>query len=216
MVPLLECKAVEFSYPERSVLKGIDLRIGEGEKIGLTGPNGAGKTTLLRIFMGLERPQAGEILFRGKPCQSEEDWRKLRREVGLVFQDPDDQLFCPTVEEDLAFGPLNLGISREEVKQRVRTTLEQLGLKGFEKRITYRLSGGEKRLIALGTVLTMSPRLILLDEPTGDLDPQNIKKITTLLAALPVSLLVVSHDLEFLKAICQRIFCLKDGKLEAA
>jgi cobalt/nickel transport system ATP-binding protein len=102
MIPLLESKGIEFSYPERPVLKGIDFRIGEGEKIGLTGPNGAGKTTLLRIFMGLERPQAGEILFRGIPCQKEEDWRQLRREVGLVFQDPDDQLFCPTVEEDLA------------------------------------------------------------------------------------------------------------------
>ncbi len=213
MKPLLELRNVVFSYPEKPVFFGLNLILEEGKRLGLMGPNGAGKTTLLRLILGLEKPKEGKILFKGKRLVQERDFYPLRREIGLVFQDPDDQLFCPTVEEDLAFGPLNLGLSREEVAQRIEEVVNLLGLKGLEKRYTYKLSGGEKRLVALGTVLTMRPRFILFDEPTGDLDPDNIKKLLFLLQDRLDSFLVVSHDYFFLEQVCDEILWLEKGIL---
>ena len=214
MSPFLALEDITFSYPEKVIFEDFSLALYPEKKIGLMGPNGAGKTTLLRLLLGLERPQKGLLYFQGQPCRNERDLRELRKQVGLVFQDPDDQLFCPTVAEDLAFGPLNLGLPREEVKKRVQRTLKLLGLEGFEDRVTYRLSGGEKRLVALGTILTMSPKLILLDEPTGDLDPQNQKKLINILKKLPVALFIVSHERSFLRAVCQEIWYLENGKLQ--
>ncbi len=214
MSSLIELRNVTFGYPERPLFKDFHFRILEGQRLGLMGPNGAGKTTLLRLLVGLEKPFQGELLFRGKVCSSEKDLRVLRRHVGLVFQDPDDQLFCPTVGEDLAFGPLNLGLPRQEVKRRVKETLSLLELEDFEEKVTYRLSGGEKRLVALGTVLTMKPSLLLLDEPTGDLDPRNIQKLERLLPSLGSSYLIVSHDQQFLQSVCDEIFWLEDGRLK--
>jgi len=213
MSALLELRKVSFAYDARPLFQEFDFALFPGQKIGLMGPNGAGKTTFLRLLVGLERPEAGQLLFRGAPCEGEEELRALRREVGFVFQDPDYQLFCPTVEEDLAFGPLNLGLPRGEVKRRVEETLALLGLEGFEKKITYRLSGGEKRLVALGTVLTMEPQALLLDEPTGDLDPKNILKLQEILLALPKALLVVSHDQAFLETVCEEVFWLEKGQI---
>ncbi|WP_457755624.1 energy-coupling factor ABC transporter ATP-binding protein [Thermodesulfatator indicus] len=210
---LLEIRNLHFGYPTRPIFKDFNFSLSPGEKIGLMGPNGAGKTTLLRLIVGLLKPERGEIIYNGRVCQSEKDFRLLRREVSLVFQDPDDQLFCPTVAEDIAFGPLNLGVPREKVPKLVKQVLELLGLQGFEKRITYRLSGGEKRLVALGTVLAMDPQVLLLDEPTGDLDPQNIERLIKILNKLPAAKLIVSHDLEFLKATTEKIYWLEEGNL---
>ena len=213
MSALLELRQITFGYKEAPLFEGFNFRLFPGQKIGLMGPNGAGKTTLLRLLVGLEKPKKGRLLFRGRPCVEERDLQALRREVGLVFQDPDHQLFCPTVEEELAFGPLNLGLPRKEVKRRIEEVLSLLGLEGFEERITYRLSGGEKRLIALGAVLTMKPSCLLLDEPTGDLDPHNIGKLEEILTRLSLSLLVVSHDQTFLESVCEEIFWLENGIL---
>ena len=213
MKPLLELKDITFSYGEHLIFSGLNLSLWEGQRLGLAGPNGAGKTTLLRLMLGLERPRAGAIYFRGQKLEREKDFYPLRREVGLVFQDPDDQLFCPTVEEDLAFGPLNLGLGRKEVARRVKEVLALLGLEGFEKRYTYKLSGGEKRLVALGAVLTMKPRFLFLDEPTGDLDFSNIKKLVSILKESVPSYLVVSHDLSFLEEVSQEILWLEGGQL---
>ena len=213
MTPLVELKDISFSYPERPLFTKLNLALWPGQRLGLTGPNGAGKTTLLRLILGLEKAQGGEILFEGRLLQKEKDFYPLRQKIGLVFQDPDDQLFCPTVEEDLAFGPLNLGLSREEVARRLAEVIELLGLKGFEKRYTYKLSGGEKRLVALGTVLTMRPQFLLLDEPTGDLDQKNLEKLLFILKEHLSSYLVISHDLAFLEEVCTEIFWLENGKL---
>ncbi len=214
MKPLLEFKNLSFGYPGRPLFEGFNFSLKEGSRIGLIGPNGAGKSTLLRLMLGLERPKAGKIYFRGQELKKERDFYPVRREIGLLFQDPEDQLFCPTVEEDLAFGPLNLGLSRQEVAKRVAEVLQFLGLRGFEKRLTYRLSGGEKRLVALGSILTMQPKYILLDEPTGDLDWKNFQKLVSLLQNKMTSFLVVSHDFEFLELVCEEIFWLEKGRLE--
>ena len=214
MKPLLELKDLSFGYPGRPLFEGLNFSLQEGARIGLIGPNGAGKSTLLRLMLGLERPHGGKIYFRGQEVKKESDFYPVRREIGLLFQDPEDQLFCPTVEEDLAFGPLNLGLSRQEVARRVVEVLQMLGLEGFEKRLTYRLSGGEKRLVALGAVLTMEPRFLLLDEPTGDLDWKNFQKLVSLLQHKIPSYLVISHDFEFLELVCEEILWLEEGRLE--
>ncbi len=213
MKPILELRDITFGYEDRLLFQGLNLSIPRGRRLGLMGPNGIGKTTLLRLIVGLIKPLEGEIVYKGRSCRSEADFRWLRREVGLVFQDPDDQLFCPTVAEDIAFGPLNLGLPRKEVKRIVRQTLALLGLEGFEDRVTYRLSGGEKRLVALATVLAMSPKILLLDEPTGDLDAQNTEKLLNILPRLTAAQLIVSHDLEFLQAVTDEIWWLEDGRL---
>ncbi len=213
MTPILALEGLSFGYPGRPLFEGLDLALYPGERVGLMGPNGVGKTTLLRLIVGLLRPSSGNIRYEGRPCQTEEDFRFLRRNVGLVFQDPDDQLFCPTVAEDIAFGPLNLGVPRKQIPQLVSSILKLLGLEGFEDRVTYRLSGGEKRLVALGTVLAMSPKVVLLDEPTGDLDPKNIQKLIEILRGLSAAQLIVSHDFDFLQAVADNIYWFEDGVL---
>ncbi len=214
MKPILELRNITFGYENQPLFQGFNLSLLPGRRLGLMGPNGVGKTTLLRLIVGLIKPCEGEVVYKGKSCRSEADFRLLRREVGLVFQDPDDQLFCPTVAEDIAFGPLNLGLPRKEVKRIVRQTLALLGLEGFEDRVIYRLSGGEKRLVALATVLAMSPKVLLLDEPTGDLDTQNTEKLLHILPRLSAAQLIVSHDLDFLQAVTDEIWWLEAGRLK--
>ena len=162
----------------------MDFALYPDRKIGLYGPNGSGKTTFFRLIMGLAAPQEGRILFHGRPLETEKDFRELRCKVGLVLQHAEDQLFCPTVLEDVAFGPLNLGCNQDEARDRAASTLERLGLAGFENRLTHRLSGGEKKLVSLATVLVM--------------EPEARQRIIGVLKTLPTARIIISHDWDFL------------------
>jgi cobalt/nickel transport system ATP-binding protein len=214
---LVSLEGVSFAYdPRRPVLAGCDLRIAPGERVGLVGPNGSGKSSLLALVMGLVRPAAGRVEVFGQARAAEADFHAIRGRAGLLFQDPDDQLFCPTVAEDVAFGPLNLGLARDGARRVVAETLAELGLTGYEDRITYKLSGGEKRLVALATVLAMKPELLLLDEPTAGLDDEAERRVCEVLVRLPQAMLIVSHDHPFLQRLATRTLRLVRGRLEPA
>ena len=193
------------------VLRGVNLTLAAGEKIGLSGGNGSGKTTLLHAALGLVEISSGHVTLLGQPCRTEHDFRRFRGRVGLVFQDADDQLFSPTVAEDVAFGPLNQGRPRDEVRQIVARTLENLGLGGYENRPTHQLSGGEKRLASLATVLAMSPEVLLLDEPTLGLDESSERRLLDILAALPQAIIIVSHDRKVMSRLTSRLIHLDGG-----
>jgi cobalt/nickel transport system ATP-binding protein len=213
--PLINIRDVDFSYsPDRPVLCGCGFRLDPGQRIALTGANGSGKTTLLHLIVGLVRPGAGSVEVFGKARREEADFHEVRRRIGLLFQDSDDQLFCPTVAEDVAFGPLNLGLKRDQVRHIVSQTLGDLGLTGYENRITYQLSSGEKRLAALATVLAMQPDVLLLDEPTNSLDEQSTQRLLEILRRLPQAMILVSHDREFREKLTDQAFLLNQGHLE--
>lgn len=213
--PLVRLDHVDFAYaPGRPVLEGCSLAIGAGERVGLVGANGSGKTTLLHLIVGLVRPTGGRVEAFGKARVREADFHEVRRRVGLLFQDSDDQLFCPTVAEDVAFGPLNLRKPRGEVRAVVARTLDALGLAGYEDRVTYKLSGGEKRLVALATVLAMEPDVLLLDEPLSGLDEEVQRRVTDILLRLPQAMLIVSHDREFLAHAATRTLRLLNRRVE--
>jgi len=213
--PLIHLRNISFSYmPGRPVLDGLNLEVRRGDRIGLTGANGSGKTTLLHLLVGLLKPSQGEVRIGGQARRKEEDFHDVRGRVGLLFQDPEDQLFCPTVAEDVAFGPFNLGRSRAEVEAVVRETLDDLGLRGFEDRVTYRLSFGEKRLVSLAAVLAMKPEALLLDEPTAGLDKHVFERITGILKRLDLTLLVVSHDETFLRQVTSSHLTLEQGRIK--
>jgi len=199
MKPLIGVYDLSFAYPcGRCVLEHVHLELYPGQRLGLAGPNGTGKTTLLQLLVGLLVPQQGRIEIMGRVMHGEEDFVRARREIGFLFQNADDQLFCPTVLEDVAFGPLNMGCTPDEARTIARSTLKQLGLEGFEDRITHKLSGGEKKLVSLATILSMSPRILLLDEPTTGLDETTRERIIQVLNDLDVAMIVVSHEKEFL------------------
>lgn len=205
---------LDFAYDAgRPVLRQCSFHLEAGQRVALRGANGSGKTTLLHLIVGLLRPKSGRIEVFGAPRVAERDFYEVRRRVGLVFQEADDQLFCPTVVEDVAFGPLNLGLPRDRVRQIVAETLDAVGLGGYEHRITYKLSSGEKRLAALATVLAMQPEVLLLDEPTSGLDEQATERLTGLLARLPQAMLVVSHQPEFCRRVTDRTVTLVDGRI---
>ena len=211
---LFRLSGIRFGHePERPVLDGADFVLRPGERVGLTGPNGAGKTTLLHLMVGLLAPQQGEVEAFDRPRRSEADFREVRARAGLLFQDADDQLFCPTVAEDVAFGPLNLGRTRAEVRAIVAETLGRLGLAGFEDRLTTRLSGGEKRLVALATVLAMQPEALLLDEPTAGLDEATEHRLGAILLGLPQAMVIISHDRAFLERLATRRVAVREGRL---
>ncbi len=212
--PFLELRNIGYSYPgqDSPLLEKINFRI-SNERIGLTGSNGCGKTTLFQIIMGLLKASEGEILLQGKTIAGEKDFRLLRSRLGFLFQDSDDQLFSPTVLEDVAFGPLNLGATPEEARTLSIRTLEQLGLKDFEDRITHRLSGGEKKLVALATILSMQPKLLLLDEPSNNLDPATRERLINILRGLDQAHIIISHDLDFLASTCSRLYTIQDRQL---
>jgi len=201
-----------FSYPfGKSVLNELQFKLHRGEKVGLIGENGSGKTTFLHIIMGLLRATSGTITILDKPMETENDFRKAREKIGFLFQNPDDQLFCPTVLEDVAFGPLNLGKSPAEAKEMSLNTLKSLNLEGFEDRITHKLSGGEKKLVALATILVMEPCLLLLDEPTTGLDEDTRNRILSILNNLDISYVIVSHEFDFLEHSTRSIYGIKNG-----
>lgn len=213
---LIELRQIAFGYHDRPVFDGVSFTLHPGERIALVGPNGAGKTTLLHLLVGLKRPSAGQVLAFGQERRTERDFQGVRTRVGLLFQDSDDQLFCPTVLEDVAFGPLNLGRSADEARSDAIQTLAHLGLSGFAERVTHRLSAGEKRLVALATVLAMRPEVLLLDEPTNGLDEATEQRLIEHLSELPQAMIMVSHDRRFLERLSTRALRLADGRLEAA
>ncbi len=211
---IINLKGISFAYSgDKFVLDYLNFQLRRGDRIGLVGPNGCGKTTLFHIIMGLLRPSSGRIELFGRPASEEKDFRGARKRIGLLFQDADDQLFCPTVLEDVAFGPLNLGKSPEEARDIALKTLARLDLIGFEDRITYKLSGGEKRLVSLATVLAMEPEALLLDEPTNGLDEETEEKITDILKGLNLSCIFISHNLDFLLETTDRIYAIVNGKI---
>jgi cobalt/nickel transport system ATP-binding protein len=212
---LIRLRDISFGYDSNhDVLKKLNFTFSQGDRVGLTGPNGSGKTTLFHIILGLLEPREGEIEIFGRKMRDEADYREVRKRIGLLFQDANDQLFCPTVAEDIAFGPLNLGKRHEEALKIVEETLNILGLVGFENRVTYKLSGGEKKLISLATVLAMKPEILLLDEPTSGLDEETTERIIQVLNSSSASYMIISQDREVLARITQRIYRMANGKLE--
>jgi cobalt/nickel transport system ATP-binding protein len=211
---LINLEGISFSYPGGSaVLSNLDFHFHRGDHMGLIAPNGSGKTTLLHLIMGLLKPSAGRIEIFGKPAKDEKDFTDIRRRIGLLFQDADDQLFSPTVLEDVAFGPLNLGKPKNEAIQIAKKTLAFLGLDGFEDRITFKLSGGEKRLVSLAAVLAMEPEILLLDEPVNGLDMKTKAKLKEIMSGINLSYLLISHDFDFLAEIVDAIYTMEDGKI---
>lgn len=211
---LINLENISFAYSRSlPVLKNLNFKFHSEEKIGLIGPNGSGKTTLFHIIMGLLKPITGKIEIFGNPVAEEKDFGPVRQKIGLLFQDADDQLFCPTVIEDVAFGPLNLGRSKHEAVDVAKRTLKILGLEGFEERITYRLSGGEKRLVSLATVLAMEPDILLLDEPTSGLDDMKKSRLTEALSDLDHSYILISHEFDFLSETTSAIYSMREGKI---
>jgi len=213
---LLRLEAVDFRYGRRWVLRGVQFQLNAGDRVALVGPNGAGKSTLLQIMVGLHRPTAGEVVALGKACRSEADFLPVRARVGLLFQNSDDQLFCPTVLDDVAFGPLNLGRAPAQASADARQALADLGCLDFAERVTHRLSSGEKRMVALATVLAMRPRVLLLDEPTNGLDDTSEERLIAHLSMLEQAMVIVSHDRRFLERLVNRAVVLKDGRLREA
>ena len=211
----LEMHGLHFHYPDgRQALDGVDLVVEAGERVALLGPNGAGKTTLALCLNGVYRPQVGKILVGGVEL-TEETVGSVRSRVGLVFQDANDQLFMPTVAEDVAFGPANLGLSGADLDQRVASTLDRLGASSLGPRVPHHLSGGEKRLAAIATVLAMEPEIVVLDEPGSGLDPAGRRELIATLSTLEVTLIVITHDLPLALELCPRAVILDRGTVMA-
>jgi len=215
---LLELTGITFTYPgtTRAVLDHLDLSFRTGDRIGLFGPNGSGKTTLLHVMMGLLSPQAGDIRFKGRPVATEKDFRVVRQTIGLVLQHADDQIIYPTVLDDVAFGPLNRGLSQEAARKVAEDTLSMLGLDGFGDRLAHKLSGGEKKLVSLAGILAMEPEALLLDEPTSGLDPETRERLIAILDRLAKPLIVISHDWDFLARVTATYYSIAHGRLEPA
>ena len=199
---ILKIANLFYQYPcGRKVLENINKTVSSGERIGIVGPNGAGKTTLFLTIAGIKKPISGEIILFNKPVKQGE----FRPELGMVFQNQDDQLFCPSVYDDIAFGPKNMGLSDKEVEGRVNKSLAILDIKSLEDRPPHQLSGGEKRLVALAGVLAMEPKLVIYDEPTSNLDVRYRRKLINFLKETQQeAMLIASHDLEFILETCNR------------
>lgn len=212
---ILSIKGLTFHYPDfdTPVINNLDFEFHKGERLGISAPNGSGKSTLFFLIMGLLKPTAGTISVFGKPAVTETDFVAVRKKIGLLLQDSDDQLFSPTVLEDVAFGPLNLGLTREDAIAVALETLRQLGLEGFEHRITHKLSGGERRLVSLATVLAMKPEALLLDEPSTGLDEGIRARLVELLAELNLPYIIISHSRTFLNDVTNTCYTMREGRL---
>jgi energy-coupling factor transporter ATP-binding protein EcfA2 len=212
--PALELRGLRYRYPDgMQALRGVDLVVHEGEKVALLGPNGAGKSTLLLHLNGILRGQ-GEVRVFGRAL-TDDNQRDIRAQVGLLFSNPDDQLFSPTVLEDVAFGPLHMGLPREEVLRRAADALAQVGMSGFEERMPHRLSMGQKKRVAIATVLAMGTPLLALDEPTANLAPGARTELIALLRRLPQTMLVSTHDLGAVPEVFSRVVIMDDGAIVA-
>jgi cobalt/nickel transport system ATP-binding protein len=212
---LISLEDISFTYPgsRKKVLDHLNLEIGPCDRIGMVAPNGSGKTTLLHTIMGLCKPESGIIKIFGRQVCHEKDFLKVRAKIGLLFQDSDDQLFCPTVLEDVTFGPLNLGCTRNQAIGKAEEILDQLGIIHLKDKVTHRLSGGQKRMVALAAVLAMEPEVLLLDEPTAGLDNQVKDKLVNIMNSLDIPYFVISHEFDFVNAVTDRIFSMENGKI---
>jgi cobalt/nickel transport system ATP-binding protein len=214
----LDVRGLAYAYPDgHQALFGVDLVVGGGERVAVLGPNGAGKTTLILHFNGILHGGAGTVSVGGMQVRpgDREAIREIRRRVGIVFQDPDDQLFMPTVRDDVAFGPANLGITGAELESRVTAALDAVGMTDDADRPPHHLSFGQRRRVAIATVLAMRPEVLVLDEPTSNLDPASRRELVDVLDALDVTILVVTHDLPFALETCERSVVLSGGTIVA-
>ncbi len=212
---IVEVRELMYAYPDGTeALRGVSFRIGHGSSVALVGANGAGKSTLLLHLNGYLPTTRGEVLI-GDTAVTRETAVLARRAVGMVFQDPDDQLFMPTVAEDVAFGPLNAGLPPEQVERRVATALERVGMTHVRERPPYRLSAGEKRAVAIATVLAMSPDILVMDEPSANLDPRARRRLIELLLSFEHTRIIATHDLEMVVEVCSRVIVLDGGKVVA-
>ena len=215
MTEAIGLRGLHYAYPDgRQALSGVDLSIDAGDRVAVLGPNGAGKTTLALHLNGIYRGTAGSVTIGGIEV-SDENVGEIRRRVGLVFQDANDQLFMPTVAEDVAFGPANLGISGDELSQRVDRSLQRVDGADLVDRVPHHLSGGEKRTAAIATALAMEPSVLVLDEPTSGLDPAGRRDLVRTLADLDLTLLAITHDLPFALELCERSVIMDGGRVVA-
>ena len=215
MTPALEVRGLAFAYPDgHQALGGVDLRIEPGERVALLGPNGAGKTTLVLHLNGIHLPATGEVRVAGVPV-AKPALKEIRRRVGIVFQDPDDQLFLGTVRQDVAFGPANLGLAGAELDRRVMEALEKVGMTDYVDRPPHHLSYGQRRRVAVATVLAMEPEILVLDEPSSNLDPASRRELADILRDLDVTVLMVTHDLPYALELCPRSIVLSEGVVVA-
>jgi cobalt/nickel transport system ATP-binding protein len=213
--PSLDVNGLAFADPDgHQALFGVSFAIDRGERVALLGPNGAGKTTLVLHLNGILTAGAGEVSVAGLPV-TQQNLREVRRRVGIVFQDPDDQLFMPTVRDDVAFGPANLGISGSELDDRVHEALDQVGMAEFADRPPHHLSFGQRRRVAVATVLAMGPEILVLDEPSSNLDPASRRELADVLRSLDVTVLMVTHDLPYALELCPRSLVLSGGVIAA-
>lgn len=211
---LIHFDDVSFHYSEAiHVFDKLQFTFTSDMRAGLVGKNGVGKTTLLHLIMGLLKPCCGAVNILGTPRATEKDFYEVRKEIGFVFQDPNDQLFCPTVAEDIAFGPLNHGVPKDEIERKTAEVLKLLGMEGFENRVTHALSDGQRKMISLATVLVMTPKMLILDEPTTCLDDDATTHLVDILNNLPIPYLIVSHDKPFLDRVITTQFTLTNGNI---
>ena len=211
---MIRLKSLYFGYPTKvNLLDELDFAFKRSDRIGIIGPNGCGKTTLFYIIMGLLRPCTGEVEIFGKERSSDIDFQEVRQRIGFLFQNSDDQLFCPSVLEEVAFGPLNFGMNRQKAREISKKALKNVGLKEFETRPPYNLSGGEKRRLALATILVLKPEILLLDEPTIGLDKETIDKIIEILNKPDHSHIIISQNRDFLKKTVDVVYTFEKGKM---
>ena len=216
--PSLEIKDLAFAYPDgNQALFGVNLTVGQGERVALLGPNGAGKTTLVMHMNGIHPAAHGEVRVAGQLVDASDkaNLRSIRSKVGIVFQDPDDQLFMPTVGEDVAFGPYNMGVRGAELDQVVIEALELVGMTEFKDRPPHHLSFGQRRRVAVATVLAMKPEILVLDEPSSNLDPASRRELADILRSLAITIVMVTHDLPYALELCERAVILSGGIIVA-
>jgi cobalt/nickel transport system ATP-binding protein len=215
VVPVLEVCGLAYAYPDgHQALFGVDLTVTRGERVAVLGPNGAGKTTLVLHLNGILTPGLGLVRVDGMPV-GKETVREVRRRVGVVFQDPDDQLFMPSVADDVGFGPANLGVSGAELHARVEEALGLVGMADYAGRPPHHLSFGQRRRVAVATVLAMRPSILVLDEPSSNLDPASRRELADIIRRLDVTVLMVTHDLPYALELCERAVILDDGTIVA-
>lgn len=215
---IIEARAIHYKYPDGTeALRDVNFKVKKGKMIALLGPNGAGKSTLFLHFNGILKPSSGEVIVNEENLNyNKEGLMKVRQKVGIVFQNPDDQLFAPTVGEDVAFGPLNMGLSQIEVENRVHDALKKVGMDGFEDKPPHHLSGGQKKRVAIAGILAMKPEIMVLDEPTSGLDPKGASQIIKLLYQLNkegMTIIVSTHDVDLVPLYADQIYIISDGEI---